>query len=146
MVKISISNFSIISIVTIRLWKILNAPRTPINPPFDFNCRRKLVLVTVFSTLSDERINVFLLVKDDIHNACRIWWPSICTLSFFKQHVYKQRQTEINQAHSKQHPEAELLLFENWSHSSFTLSSKNNRTCSKNSKATSVSVFIRLYC
>ena len=33
-----------------------------------------------------------------------------------------------NQANAKQHPEAELLLFENYSHSSSTLSSKNNRT------------------
>ena len=33
-----------------------------------------------------------------------------------------------NQANDKQHPEAELLLFENYSHSSSTLSSKNNRT------------------
>ena len=29
------------------------------------------------------------------------------------------------------HPEDELLLFENYSHSSYTLSSKNNRTYSK---------------
>ena len=36
-----------------------------------------------------------------------------------------------NQANAKQHPEAELLLFENYSHSSSTLSSKNNRTYSK---------------
>ena len=36
-----------------------------------------------------------------------------------------------SQANAKQHPEAELLLFENYSHSSFTLSSKNNRTYSK---------------
>ena len=36
-----------------------------------------------------------------------------------------------NQAKAKQHPEAELLLFENYSHSSSTLSSKNNRTYSK---------------
>ena len=35
------------------------------------------------------------------------------------------------QANAKQHPEAELLLFENYSHSSFTLSSKNNSTYSK---------------
>ena len=34
-----------------------------------------------------------------------------------------------NQANTKKHPEAELLLFENYSHSSSTLSSKNNRTC-----------------
>ena len=36
-----------------------------------------------------------------------------------------------NQAKAKQHPEAELSLFENYSLSSFTLSSKNNRRCSK---------------
>ena len=36
------------------------------------------------------------------------------------------------QVNAKQHPEAELLLFENYSHSSFTLSFKNNRTYSKN--------------
>ena len=32
-----------------------------------------------------------------------------------------------NQANAKQHPEAELLVFENYSHSSPMLSSKNNR-------------------
>ena len=36
-----------------------------------------------------------------------------------------------NQANFKQHPQAELLLFENYLHSSPTLSSKNNRTYSK---------------
>ena len=35
------------------------------------------------------------------------------------------------QANTKQRTEVELLLFENHSHSSFTLSSKNNSTCSK---------------
>ena len=35
------------------------------------------------------------------------------------------------QANAKQHPEVELLLFENYSHSSFTLSFKNNRKYSK---------------
>ena len=33
-----------------------------------------------------------------------------------------------SQANAKQHPEAEFLLFENYSHSPSTLSSKNNRT------------------
>ena len=37
----------------------------------------------------------------------------------------------INQANAKQQPEAELLLSENYSHSSSTLSSKNDRTYSK---------------
>ena len=36
-----------------------------------------------------------------------------------------------NQANAEQHPEPELLLFENYSHSSPTLSSKKNRTYSK---------------
>ena len=36
-----------------------------------------------------------------------------------------------NQANAKQYPEAELLLFENYSPSSSTLSSKNNKTYSK---------------
>ena len=36
-----------------------------------------------------------------------------------------------NQANAKQHPEADLLLFENYSHSSFILSSKNKSTYKK---------------
>ena len=36
-----------------------------------------------------------------------------------------------NQANAKQHPEAELLLLENYSHSSWMLSSKTNRIYSK---------------
>ena len=45
----------------------------------------------------------------------------------------KQRQAEIgkNQENAKQHPQAELLLFENYSHYSSTLSSKINSTYSK---------------
>ena len=42
----------------------------------------------------------------------------------YKQNFYKQRQAEIgkkNQAKAKQHPEAELLLFENYLLSSSTL-------------------------
>ena len=35
------------------------------------------------------------------------------------------------QANAKQHPEAEFVLFENYSHSPFTLSSKHNRTYPK---------------
>ena len=47
-----------------------------------------------------------------------------------------------NQANSKQHPEAELLLFENYSHSSLTLSSKNNTATVTKEQ---VSVVMRLY-
>ena len=36
-----------------------------------------------------------------------------------------------NQANAKQHPEAELMLFGNYSHSSPTSSSKNNKIYSK---------------
>ena len=36
-----------------------------------------------------------------------------------------------NQANAKEHPEAELLLLENYSNSSSKLSSKDNRTYSK---------------
>ena len=52
---------------------------------------------------------------------------------FYKQHFYKQRQTEIGKTdvNAKQHSEAEPLLFKSYSHSSSTLSSKNNRTYSK---------------
>ena len=52
---------------------------------------------------------------------------------FYKQHFYKQRQGEIGkkQANATQQTEAELLLFENYSHSSSTLSSKNKSTYSK---------------
>ena len=39
-----------------------------------------------------------------------------------------------NQANAKQHPEAELLLFENCSHSSSTLSFKKTMIHSKNNK------------
>ena len=50
-----------------------------------------------------------------------------------------------NQANAKQHPEAEVLLFENYSHSSSTLSSKITGHILKISKRTSVSVFMKLY-
>ena len=49
---------------------------------------------------------------------------------FQKQHFYEQHQAEIgekNRANAKQRPEAELLLFENYSLSSSTLFSKNCR-------------------
>ena len=45
---------------------------------------------------------------------------------FYKQHFYTQRQPN-----AKQQPKAELLTFENYSHSPSALSSKNNRTHSK---------------
>ena len=50
-----------------------------------------------------------------------------------------------NQGNAKQKPEAGLLLFDNYPHSSSTLLYKNNRKYSKISKRTSVSAFMRLY-
>ena len=49
-----------------------------------------------------------------------------------------------NQAKAKQHPEAELLLFENYSLLSSKLSSKNSRRYSKKYTKTSASVLMRL--
>ena len=44
---------------------------------------------------------------------------SLCPHFFYKQLFYKRRQAKIgkkNQANPKQHPRAELLLFEIYSH------------------------------
>ena len=50
-----------------------------------------------------------------------------------------------NQANAKPQHDAELLLFENYSHSSSTLSPKIIEHTLKINKRTSVSVFIKLY-
>ena len=46
-----------------------------------------------------------------------------------------------HQENAKQHPEVELLLFKNYSHSSFTLSSKYNRKFSKTQAKVQVYLF-----
>ena len=57
-------------------------------------------------------------------------WTAVQYILFYKEHFYKQHQAEIGkkQVNAKQHPEAELLLFENYSHSSSTVPSKHIRT------------------
>ena len=50
-----------------------------------------------------------------------------------------------NQAKAKQHPQAEISLFENYSHSSSMLSSKNSKCKLTISKFTSMFVSVRLY-
>ena len=50
--------------------------------------------------------------------------------SFFISNV--RLKSAKHQANAKQHPETELLLFENFSHFSFTLSFRNNGTYPKN--------------
>ena len=52
---------------------------------------------------------------------------------FYKQHFLSNSSVKFakNQVKAKENPEAELLLFENYSLSSSTLSSKNNRSFSK---------------
>ena len=52
-------------------------------------------------------------------------------VSFEYTFFYIRLKSAKNQANAKEHPETELLLFENHSHPSFTLSSKNNSTYSK---------------
>ena len=61
--------------------------------------------------------------------------------------VSNDMKSTENQTKAKQHSEAELLLFKNYSHSSSTLSSKNNRRFSskKYTKTTASSVLMRLY-
>ena len=55
-----------------------------------------------------------------------------CT-RFYKHNFYKQRKLKLakNRANANQHPEAQLFLFENDSHSPPKLSSKNNKTYTK---------------
>ena len=59
------------------------------------------------------------------------------TQKIFRKHAFFISKTFVSnaslrlaksQANAKQDPEDESLRFENYSHSSFTLSSKNNRT------------------
>ena len=52
---------------------------------------------------------------------------------FFKETFISKARLKLakSQTNAKQHPEAELLLFENYLHSLSTLSSKSNGTYSK---------------
>ena len=54
------------------------------------------------------------------------------------------RQLAKNQAKAKQHPEDELLLFENYSLTSSMISSKTNLRYSKKCAKTTASVLMRL--
>ena len=66
-----------------------------------------------------------------------------------KPHAFFISNTRLklakHQAKAAQHPETERLLSENYSLSSCTLSSKNNRRDSKKCTKTNVFVLIRLY-
>ena len=55
------------------------------------------------------------------------------TLFFISNNIISNARLKLakNQANAKQHPEAELLAFQNNSHSSYTLSTKNDGTYSK---------------
>ena len=57
----------------------------------------------------------------------------LITHVFFVSNTLSNARLKIakNQANTKQHSEVELLLFENYSHSSSTLSNKSNRTYSE---------------
>ena len=60
----------------------------------------------------------------------------------YKQHFYKLHQAENGKklSKTKQHPETELLLLENYTSSSFMLSSKTSMRYSKNVQKTDVTV------
>ena len=77
------------------------------------------------------------------------WHIMLIYTLFHKQQFYNQHQAKNGKKiknNAKQHPEAELLLSENYSHSSLMLSSKYNWKYSKKiSERKSVSVFMRLY-
>ena len=92
-------------------------------------CERLLLTIFTKSSIIDiwqsPKYSLFLIAKAFVSNA---------RLNLAK-----------NQANTKQHLEAELLLFKNYSHSLSMLSSKNNRRILKTSKRRSVSVFTRLY-
>ena len=66
-----------------------------------------------------------------LHFLCSVWTVQYASF-YYKQLIsnVKMRMAK-NQENTNHHPEAELLLFENYSHSSSTLSSKNNGTYSK---------------
>ena len=61
------------------------------------------------------------------------YYSSVLLAFFISNTVISNDRLKLakNQANAKKHPEAELLLFVNYSHSSSTLSSKNNSTYSK---------------
>ena len=65
------------------------------------------------------------------------------TRFFYKQHFYKQCHAEKGKkpSNAKQHPEAELLLPEKYSHSS----SRYHPSIFKRRKITNVSLYMRLY-
>ena len=71
------------------------------------------------------------------------------TPHFFISNIFISKARLIlakNQVNVKQHPEAGRLVLENYTYSSSTLLTKNNRTFSKKvSKRTVMSVFMRLH-
>ena len=93
-----------------------------------------------FGVLSNEYLKITkkLKLNGAIFNtsSVRVNYQSTYTSFFISSTFITNARMKLakNQANAKHHSEAELLLFENYSHSSSTLSSKNNRTCSKNKK------------
>ena len=91
----------------------------------------KVVLKKITSLISYIKIN---------NPACRIIiFPPVGSADTGKETFFTSNTFISNsrlklpkiQANAKQHPETELFLFENYSHSSATLSNRNNRTYSK---------------
>ena len=78
-------------------------------------------------------LDIGLCYKYDLSVFCLLTCRNSLYAFFYKQHFISNARLTFakNQAKAKQHPEAELLLFENHSLSTSMLSSKNSRKDSK---------------
>lgn len=67
-------------------------------------------------------------------NVWCVWSFLICSLFYISNLFTSNTRLKLakHQAHGKQHPKAQLLLFKNFSHSSFTLPSKITRHILRN--------------
>ena len=108
-----------------------------------------LKLTCLFLTLSsatvkeDFRFN-FLLTKAG-NTLAQIFRQMQLYAFFNKQHQAEIGKKKKKKAKAKKHPEADFLLFENYSLSSSMLSSKNNSRYYKKCTRTSASALIRLH-
>ena len=90
-----------------------------------------IIIISLFAQLSKNKFNSFVSICICIYyiyiHRC-IFNVFFISNTFISNARLKKAK---NQANSKQHPRVELLLYKDYSHSSSTLSSKNNMTYSK---------------
>ena len=79
--------------------------------------------------MSDKKYLLKEILKKQSQNTQQVEY----TLFFISNTFISNAKLKLakNQANAKQHSQAELLLFEDHSHSSSTFSSKSDRTCYK---------------